>query len=207
MMLKDIRTKLERLQGAKAKVERDIEKTNVELNEENRNLRYHQQAKEIVRQVGLKTQQQLEWHISNLVSLALESVFEDPYEFEAQFVERRNKTECDLFFKRNEHYMKPVNSSGIGAVDVAGFALRIASWSMENPRTRPVLILDEPFKHLKGFNENVKVISMVKELSKKLNLQVIMVHDERVPLEEIEKGADKVFEVTMRKGISKVKEL
>jgi len=207
MNLKDIRTKFNKLQGAKSKVERDIEKTTVELNEENRNLRYHQQAKEIVRQVGLKTQQQLEWHISNLVSLALESVFDDPYEFEAQFVERRNKTECDLFFKRNEHYMKPVNSSGIGAVDVAGFALRIASWSMENPRTRPVLILDEPFKHLKGFNENVKVISMVKELSKKLNLQVIMVHDERVPLEEIEKGADKVFEVTMKKGISKIKEL
>jgi len=205
--LKDIRTKLERLQGAKIRVERDIERTNTELKEQNRNLRFHQQAREIVHEVGLKTQRQLEYHISNLVTLAEESVFTDPYEFEVQFVERRNKTECDLLFKRDDNFMKPIDSSGLGAVDVAGFALRIASWSMEHPRSRPVIIMDEPFKHLKGFDENVRVIAMTKELSKKLNLQIIMVHDERVPMDEIERGADKIFNVTKRNGISNVKEL
>jgi ABC-type proline/glycine betaine transport system ATPase subunit len=90
---------------------------------------------------------------------------------------------------------------------VAGFALRLASWSMENPHSRNTLIMDEPFKHLKGFDENVRVIAMVKELSKKLNLQIIMVHDERVPFEEIEKGADKIFHTTIRHGISKVEVL
>jgi hypothetical protein len=204
MILKDIRSKLDELKGAKAKVERDIHSTEISLKEEHRSLRRHTQAREIVHEVGLKTQQQLEYHISNIVSLAEESVFDNPYEFEARFVERRNQTECDLFFKRNDHYLKPVDASGIGAVDVAGFTLRPASWSMEEPRSRNILILDEPFKHLKGFEENVRVIAMVKELSKKLNLQILMVHDERVPFEEIEKGADRVFKVSIKNGVSKI---
>jgi len=204
MSLKDIRSKLDKLKGAKAKVERDIHSAEVSLNDEKRNLRRHIQAREIVHEVGLKTQQQLEYHISNIVSLAEESVFDTPYEFEAKFIERRNQTECDLFFKRDGQYLKPVDAAGLGSVDVAGFALRLASWSMENPRSRNILIMDEPFKHLKGFDENIRVIAMTKELSKKLNLQILMVHDERVPFEEIEKGADKIFNVSIRKGTSKI---
>lgn len=211
MTLKTIRSKLERLQGAKAKVERDIRSTQTLLKEEHRNHRRYIQAREIVHEVGLKTQRQLEYHISNMVSLAERSVFDDPYEFEAEFVERRNQTECDLFFKRKGQRLKPVDAAGIGSVDVAGFALRLVSWQMERPRSRNSLILDEPFKHLKGFDENIRVISMVKELSKKKerlnipNLQILMVHDERVPMEEIEKGADRIFSVTLVNGVSKVK--
>ena len=205
MNLKDIRSKLDRLQGVKTRVEQNIGSTENNLKQEKRNLRRHIQAREIIHEVGLKTQQQLEYHISNIVTLAEESVFDEAYEFEAQFIERRNQTECDLFFKRNDQYMNPIDAAGLGSVDVAGFALRLASWSMERPRSRNTLIQDEPFKHLKGFDENIRVITMVKELSKKLNLQVIMVHDERVPVEEIEKGADKIFGVKKINGISQVK--
>jgi hypothetical protein len=207
MNLKTARAKFERLQGAKAKIEKYISSTEGLLKDENRNLRRHIQAREIVHEVGLKTQQQLEYHISNIVSLAEESVFEDPYKFEARFTERRNQTECDLWFVRNENRISPVDAAGLGSVDVAGFALRLASWSMENPRSRNTLIQDEPFKHLKGLDENVRVIAMVKELSKKLNIQIIMVHDERVPMSEIKKGADKIFNTTKVNRTSKVNEL
>jgi hypothetical protein len=207
MNLRSIRSKLDELRGVKAKTERDIYSLKNTLEEEHRNLRRHIQAREIVHEVGLKTQQQLEYHISNIVSLAEDSVFDEPYTFETEFIERRNQTECNLWFVRKDQRMRPVDAAGIGSVDVAGFALRLASWSMEKPRSRNTLIQDEPFKHLKGFDENVRVISMVKELSKKLNLQIIMVHDERVPFEEIEKGADKIFNVRKVDEVSKVTEL
>jgi hypothetical protein len=32
----------------------------------------------------------------------------------------------------------------------------------------------------------------------------LMVHDERVPFEEIEKGADRVFKVSIKNGVSKI---
>jgi hypothetical protein len=150
------------------------------------------------------TQQQLQYHISDITSLALESVFDDPYELAVEFVQRRNKTECDLYFVRKGNRVDPLTASGVGAVDVACFALRVASWSMNTPHSRPVLLLDEPFKHLKGQEENLRVLDMIKEISKKLQLQIIMISDERIDREATIAATDRLFEVKIRKGISKI---
>lgn len=206
MKLHEMRTKLNKMIGAKEEAEKNVALTNHKLKLLKKDLRYHIQAQEIIKQVGLKTQQQLQFHIEEITSMALKSIFKEPYELKVNFEIRRNKTECDLMFVREENAIEPKEASGVGAMDVAAFALRIASWSMENPRSNNVIILDEPFKHLKGYEENLKVIEMVKQLSEKLNLQIIMVHDERVPLEDIKKGADKIFEVKIKKGKSIVNE-
>jgi ABC-type uncharacterized transport system YnjBCD ATPase subunit len=155
-----------------------------------------------VRTVGLATQQELQFHISDITSLALEAVFDDPYELKVEFVERRNKTECDLKFVRGDMEIDPMTASGVGAVDVASFALRIASWSMMRPRTRPTIILDEPFRFLSE-NYQDKASQMLKELSEKLGLQFIIVTHEQT----LSSYADRTFEVSIHKGVSKVKQL
>jgi DNA repair exonuclease SbcCD ATPase subunit len=170
-----------------------------------RSLRSHEQAREVIREVGIKTQQQLQYHISDITSLALEAVFNDPYTLTVEFVQRRNKTECDLYFERGGNKVDPLSASGGGAVDVAAFALRIASWSMQRPRTRNVIILDEPFKHLKGVEANQRVLDMINEISRKMKVQIIMVSDERIPREDIIASADKLFEVSIKNGVSRIK--
>lgn len=162
------------------------------------------QASTIIKEVAEKTQKELEYYISEIPGLALSSVFPDPYKFVVEFVQRREKTEADLFFQRGDCLVDPMQASGLGAVDVAGFGLRLALWNLKRPKTRNVFVFDEIFKHLKGQKQNINIIQIIKELSKKLNLQIIMVHDERVPLQEIEKGADKIFKVVMKKRISEV---
>jgi DNA repair exonuclease SbcCD ATPase subunit len=164
----------------------------------------HEKAHVIVREVGIRTQEQLQYHISDITSLALEAVFNDPYNLTVEFVQRRNKTECDLYFVRKDEKVDPVSASGGGAVDVASFALRIASWNMLHPKTRNVMLLDEPFKHLKGVDANQRVLNMINEISRKMKLQVIMISDERIPREDIIASADRVFEVTIKNGKSKV---
>lgn len=205
MKSKSIRNILEQRKGERSKTKRDLESYKKKLKDEVKHNRKVEKAKQIVKEVGKKTQDQISYHISDITSLALQSVFKNPYNLITEFVERRDTTECDIWFERDGERIKPLTDSGIGAVDVASFALRIAAWSMKNPRSRPTIILDEPFKHLKGEKENIKVIEMVKEISEKLGLQIIMVHDERVPIEEIEKGADKIFKVSIRNGKSIVK--
>jgi energy-coupling factor transporter ATP-binding protein EcfA2 len=167
----------------------------------------HEKAREIIRQVGLATQKKLQYHISEVTTLALEAVFPNPYELVVEFVERRNKTECDLLFKRNGKVRDdPMDESGGGTIDVAAFALRVASWSMERPRSNNVLILDEPFSRLKGQAANRQVLEMVRKVSKQTGLQIIMVSDERIPFEDIVDTADKVFKVTMKGEVSQVVE-
>ena len=199
------RNTLEQQKGQKSQIEHTIADLEQEIKDKRKDLRRHEEASEIIKEVGLKTQQQLQFHISNITSLALESVFDNPYELQVEFIQRRNKTECDLSFVRDGNKAKPMESSGFGAVDVASFALRIASWSMQRPRSRNTLLLDEPFKHLKGEDANLRLLDMINEISKKLGLQIIMISDERVEREEIYERADRVFGVSIRKGISQVK--
>ena len=158
-----------------------------------------ERALELVKDVSLNTQKQLEVYLNEMVSSALNSVFDQEYEFVIQFQKRRGKTECNLYFKKEEHLVDPLRFSGLGASDVAAFALRCACWSM-NKEYRNVLILDEPLKHLSS-NYHERAGKMMKMLSKELNLQIIIVSHSK----KVTEYADKVYEVIMKNGISKVK--
>lgn len=205
MNLYKFRQKIERRKGKRDQISDDLNTTRRKIKELKREILISEKVQIIIQIVAKETQKELEYRLSELVSLCLKSVFPNPYEFVVKFKIRRGKTECDLLFKRNRKLLKPVDASGIGTVDVAAFGLRIAAWSLSKPRTRNVLILDEPCPHLKGIEANKKFIQMVKALSEQLILQIIMVSDERVPIEEIEKGADRIFEVSInKKGVSKV---
>jgi len=204
-MIHGLRNKLEQQKGQKAQIEMTLSELKNILRDKRRSLIKYEEAREIIREVGLKTQQQLEFHLSGISSLALNAVFNDPYELRVEFVQRRNKTECDLYFVRGDTRIDPLTASGVGAVDIAAFALRTASWSIQIPQSRNVLILDEPFKHLKGREANIRLLDMIKEISNKLNLQIIMVSDERVDKDDIQERADKVFEIGIYNRVSKIK--
>jgi DNA repair exonuclease SbcCD ATPase subunit len=104
-----------------------------------------------------------------------------------------------LFFVRDGEKVNPIDATGGGAVDIAAFALRVASWSMMNPRTRPVMILDEPLKNLDKERQQ-KGSAMIKEVSERLGIQFIIITHE----EALTEYADKTFNVTIKKGISNV---
>jgi DNA repair exonuclease SbcCD ATPase subunit len=195
MSLQDLKQKIESKASNKAYIQNEIK----DLTKEKKKLKIRliraEKALELVKDVAIKTQAQLEFHLSEMVSTGLNAVFDDPYDFSVKFELRRGKTECDLFFKKGEELIDPLRFSGLGAADVAAFALRCAAWSMDK-QYRNVLICDEPFKHLKGKEENKRVIDLMKTLSDQLNLQIICVNDERADREDIIEGADKVFETT-----------
>lgn len=196
--LKSLRADLEQRKGRLTQVRSQLEKAESERKQAKRMLWASERAQVIIQQVAQSTQQELEYRVSELVTVALSSVFPDPYQFMLRFVVRRNKTEADLLFLREEQEIDPLSASGGGVVDVAAFALRVSLWRLSN-ELRPVLILDEPFKwcsssYLPAAGE------MLRSLSEKMRIQIILVtHLE--PLIEI---ADRVFRVSKRNGVSMV---
>jgi len=169
----------------------------LEINKES--LQHHERALILAKDVAIKTQQQLEYQISELVTLAFAAVFEDPYELKVEFVQRRGKTECDIFFVRDGNKIEPMSASGGGALDIASFALRVASMRLMSANIRPLLILDEPFRFL-SLDLQEKAALMLKEVSKKLGLQVIMVSHNETLIE----NADNHIKITNRNGFSEV---
>jgi len=199
--IQSLRNDLEQRKGKKMQIEKTINLLIKKAREREKDLRRHEQAREIIREVGLLIQKNLQFHISGITSLALGAIFEEPYQLAAEFVQRRNKTECDLYFVRDNYRIDPLSASGGGTVDVAAFSLRIASWAMKYPRSRNTIILDEPLRFLSSEHQE-KAGLMIKEVSEKLNLQFIIVTHNQI----LSSYADKSFYVSIDRGISKVSE-
>lgn len=166
-----------------------------EIEEKKKVLFSHEEEKEaiqearIVLQVAAKeTQENIEAHISNLVTKAIHIVFDDPYIFQPEFVERRNKTECDFWLVQDNEKYRPQFSVGGGVMDIIAFALRLAYWRLEN--SAPIIILDEPFKNLSK-TLIPKAAETLRFLSNELSLQMIIT----THIKEITEQADKVFSV------------
>lgn len=193
----NFREKLNNKQGQLKQIEANIQHYSNGLaifEEEKKDL---EQAQWIIQTVANQTQEQLKFHIENLVTLALASVFDDPYEFEIDMQLRRNQTECDLWFIRDGERINPLTASGGGAVDVASFGLRVALWSLQPKRTRPIFILDEPARNVSAVYQE-KYSAMMKAVAEKLGLQIICVTHS----EALTEAADKVIKVGIKKGIS-----
>lgn len=186
--------------GEKLKVLSLISSHKKQIKRLNRELVISKQAQVIIQVVAQQTQKQLEWHISEIVSLALSSVFDNPYAFKIKFVVRRGKTECDFFFERNGKQINPVEEASGGAVDVASFALRVALWSLS--KTRNVLLFDEPFKNIndKTRKTHKRIAKMVRMLSRKLKLQFII----NTMIPELIRSVDKHCEFKIEEGVTKL---
>jgi len=194
-------SKLDRWKGRREQIQK-TRSVSVSALEELETLRVDlEDAQAIVQTVAKVTQQQLEYKVSELVSLALEAVFPEPYKMALDFELRRGKTEADITLidpHNPDSKVDPMSSTGGGVVDVASFGLRVACWSMRKKRTRSTIILDEPFRYLSGDLQE-KASLMLKEISDRLGIQFIIVSHEQ---QLIDGKVDKLFEVRQRKGVS-----
>lgn len=190
--------KLKILEGRRQEKTDQLNKITNSLNKEVVYQENCQKARIIVQTVVEQLQKNIEFHISSLVTKALASVFPDPYTFALKFVPRRNKTEADLIFsKRGKTTDDIMNSGGGGVADIVGkIALPMACWSLK--KTRPTIMLDEPTKFLHSPTYRAKAAELIKELSEKIGLQIIIIAGEGQ--EELIQTADKVVNVSNING-------
>lgn len=186
--VKELRDRLNQEKGKKSSLMASIEALSKKLEKANKDIVNTEKAQVVAQIVAQQTQQMVEIQISSIVSLALSSVFADPYEFKAIFVPRRDKTECDLVFSKQGQDVDPMNASGGGVLDVASFALKMALWSLK--KTQNVQVLDEPFKFVSR-DLQPKISATLDTFSKELDVQFIIVS--HIP--EIIDKANKVFVV------------
>lgn len=132
------------------------------------------EARTILQGIAQQVQERAHKNIATIVSQCLSAVFQDPYEFQIKFEQKRGKTEAVLTFLRDGHEINPIKSSGGGVVDLASFALRLSCVLLAKPRLRKVLILDEPFKML-SVEYIPRVRTMLDRLAEELGVQFIIV--------------------------------
>jgi DNA repair exonuclease SbcCD ATPase subunit len=156
-----------------------------------------EEAQAFIQIVAQETQSQLRFVIGDLVNLAISVCFPDEYIFDINFEIKRGRTEAQLIFKKDGIELDPISASGGGVVDVVAFALRLSAWSLGH--TDNVIILDEPFRFLSK-DLQPRAGEMMNKLCKSLGLQIICVTHSQ----EIIENSDRIFEVTIKDGISKI---
>lgn len=154
-----------------------------------------QKAQALIQDTAKETQDQLRFHLQDLVNSALESVFPGVYQFRLEFPFNRKSTEADIYLLKDGGRVDPLDSSGGGVVDVICFALRVVAWSIG--KSDNTIILDEPFKWL-SVNLRPLAAELLRLLGKQLHLQLIFVtHDP-----ELVSVCDRIFRVTQEDEIS-----
>jgi DNA repair exonuclease SbcCD ATPase subunit len=135
---------------------------------------YCEQAQQLVQEVAQHVQQQVHNRIAGVVSRCLKAVFDEPYEFKIHFERKRGRTEARLVFVRDGEEIVPMQGSGGGVIDVAGFALRLACLVLARPAVRRLVVLDEPFKFVSSeYRERVR--DLLETLSEEMGIQFVMV--------------------------------
>ena len=129
----------------------------------------------LIQEVAQTVQQQLHERISAVVTQCLEIVFgETAYTFQIKWEQKRGKTEAVLVLCRDGMELDPLASAGGGVVDVAAFALRIATLGLTRPRLRRVVMFDEPFRFVSR-NYWPNLTQLIRYLGTKLEVQFIIV--------------------------------
>lgn len=136
------------------------------------------EAQALCQEVAKKVQETAHEQIASVVTRCLETIFGKELRFRIDFVQRRGKTEAELWFEKQGHRVSPVGASGLGAVDIAALALRLCTIKMSRPKKRPILISDEPFRFVNGVGFQERVGELLETLASETGVQFVLATDD-----------------------------
>ena len=167
-----------------AKAQRDLlkkqlaEKT-ARLESVEKSIEHHEQAKWVLNEVVKQTQLNFKEQVEALVTMAIGSVFDRPFEFKLEFNEKPSKMEIQPLIVEGENEYIPKLEMGGGIIELVSVAFRIVLWSLSDPQPRNTIILDEPVRMLGSLAE--RFAEFLTQISGELGLQVILItHEEEL---------------------------
>jgi DNA repair ATPase RecN len=169
-----------------------ILKLNHEIESKDSSITTHNQAEDFIQNVSREIKNDVKERVNVLLNIGLQEFLPDKYAFSMDFIDRRGQTEVVFSLKDSAGNEFALDSAvGGGVVDLISFCLRVVFWSLMRPRTRPVFILDEPFRFVSTDKQHV-FSHLLQGLKKKYGIQfIIITHDETFQCE-----ADKTFSVS-----------
>lgn len=135
----------------------------------------YEQAAQLLKDLYEQTQERFHKQIMQIVTYCLSEIFgADAYTFRIIFEQKRNQVEARMVFIRDGEEFDPVQASGGGCLDIAAFALRLATVYLTRKTIRSLMILDEPFRYL-SVDYRPKTAALLEKLSTEFDFQFIMI--------------------------------
>lgn len=188
-----LKTQLDQKQGSANTLNVQLNSNIVRLNEIKEQRELFKKCVEVLSLLQDSTKEQVKQEIETLVTYGLQSIMGDGYKFEIIFDRRGNLS--DVKFRiitpsNTDPEPEGIEDEESGFIlDVIAVCLRIILCEFFKDRTGDFIILDEPFK---GISEQKLEATMnfLKEISKKLNRQIIIVSHQKYFYNSCDNGID-----------------
>lgn len=140
-------------------------------------------------EVSKTIQKQFKKRVEELITQAIQAVYDYPYVFKLRFKQKRNNVAVQPIVKKGTKELVPKDDMGGGILDIIALGFEVILWYLQNPKSRPILFLDEPFRFLGSLSGKAGYI--LKYLSRSFGLQIVMTsHDTKLT-----KFYDKIYRV------------
>lgn len=126
------------------------------------------------------TQASVKEYLESLTTKLMQAAYDRPLHFLVDYETKRNRSNCFLQVQDGDNAPStPKEDDGGGMVEIISTALRLEMWSLQQPRSRNTIFLDEPLKNL---GRKIGPVSqMLRKIAVDLGLQlVIITHDTEV---------------------------
>jgi len=187
-------------QGQRDALRKSVKNLEKSIDSKEKDKNVYIEVRDLFASVGKATQDMLIQYFENLGTSLLKTIYGDEYRFSLVFEIKRNKSECSPKIMKGDIQVDLKDEVGVGVVDILSYAMRLAIWSLQKPRTDPIFLLDEPFKYVSK-DKMPLVGEALRELTENLGAQTIMIsHDEEL----IDIG-DSAYKVEINNNVSEVK--
>ena len=177
------------LQARKDKITSDIHSLQKDLDK-------YAQVLELLRDFMTELPERFIKYIETLVSDALVYIFEEPLQFKLEYTTRNKNPNLNFSIINSDGSETEVKDSrGGGLVCYVGVILRIILLRLMRAKIRQIMFLDEPLGMLSEEYQE-KALSVIRELSHRFNIQIIMVSHQM----EAREMADTVYSLFRDQG-------
>lgn len=196
MNIATLKQKIQTSQVERSLLQKRIEAREVQIQESGIMLKGLEEAQALVQLAAMETQNQLKFHLEDLVQHAIESLFPGKYQFKVEFEIMRDRTAATMFLESDGQPLDPMDECGGTVVQVVAFALRVAAWTLAP--TDNVILMDEPFA---AVSSDFRAVcgELLSGLSKRLGIQFIVVASHESGQSYLVDYADRVLEVSQDK--------
>lgn len=196
MDINQIKAAVDRLSAKRDLMQEQLMKSTAEKEELEKRTAHILEAQKVIQDTAMETQQLIRVHLEDIVNKVLQTSFPE-YSFKMNYEVKYKKAVCELQFFKEEHETDLLDGDSGGALNVACAALRLAVWTISSSDN--CLVLDEAFANLSQDKQPL-IGQVLSELSHELHLQIILISHSP----SIDAWADKIYTVTMEKGVSKI---
>ena len=200
-----LRKTADRLAWTRKQVERDLKKTDRELQAVQEYLGISDQVTEALDSLSQKLFEEVLGMLQDKLSIALQEVLEQPIEFKATGSFKRGAANVEFSIQRDGNDEDVRRGQGGSVQNILSVGLRLFALARLDPQEhRRFLVLDEQDCWLRP--ELVpRLVNIVHRAAKQLGFQVIMISHHDVGL--FEKYADKIYRFTPQDGAVTVEQV